>query len=173
MRGRAEGEDPRSEGYTQQKTEPLAAEINIIQYNCGNANYKLARSFFDQLDPTKHHLVAVQEPYHNKAARTTYCPPGYTLCYQPADETRVCFLVSKGINTQDWRFQSLCSDVATVTVQSSVGWINVINAYNPSPTTPRSYTPSRLHEINTALESSRASDGGTVFLSDFNLYHPI
>lgn len=63
---------------------PLTTEFNTIQYNCGNANYKPARSFLDRLDPSRHHLAAVQEPYFNSAARTTYCPPGYTLCYQPA-----------------------------------------------------------------------------------------
>ena len=49
----------------------------------------------------------------------------------------------------------------------------MINAYNPSSTTPRSYTPSRLQKINTTLENNRVSDDGIVFLNDFNLYHSI
>ena len=64
-----------------------STELCIMQYNCGGANYRLARSVFDRLHPEQHHIVAIQEPYLNAQAQTTYCPPGYHLCYTPTAET--------------------------------------------------------------------------------------
>lgn len=96
--------------------------------------------------------LAIQEPYFNEQARTTYCPPEYALCYQAVEGTRVCFLVSKRICSRDWSFYPTHGDVATLTVQTSVGSIALVNVYNPTPTFPQSRTPSRLLEITAALD---------------------
>ena len=78
--------DTRTAGDSQQGYSHLT-ELCIMQYNCGGANYRLARSIFDRLHPEQHHIVAIQDPYLNAQARTTYCPPGYHLCYTPTAET--------------------------------------------------------------------------------------
>lgn len=149
MRIRRDEETPSS---AQQTDKTPLQELQIIQYNCGNANYRMAKSLFDSLDPSRHHLIAVQEPFFNRAARTTYCPLGYTLCYLPKEGTRVCFLVSKRIRTQDWLAQLDGEDIITLSIRTDIGWVDIINIYQPTPTTPQSVTPSRLPEIATVLE---------------------
>ena len=151
----------------------IGSDLCIIQYNCGNANYRLAKSLFDQLDPERHHVIAVQEPYFNEQARTTYCPPGYNLCYQPSAQTRVCTLVSKKLRTQDWSFEALHNDIAIVSIRTQIGRLDIINVYNPTPTTPQSLAPTRLPEIGTALTQSRNKGHLPVLLGDLNLHHPV
>src|SRR5438045_6953688 len=82
------------DGQTQS---PQGSTMAILQYNGRNANHRSARPFFDRLDPEKHHIVAVQEPYYTARTKSTYCPPGYYLAYRPDATTRVCFMVSKAV----------------------------------------------------------------------------
>src|SRR6266568_2044438 len=76
--------------------------LTIIQYNCGNANYRLIRPLLDSLDPEKHHILAIQEPYSNAYTQSTYCPRGFQLLYEPKAATRVCFMISKAISLSSW-----------------------------------------------------------------------
>ena len=39
--------------------------LTIIQYNCGNANHRLARPLLDSLDLKKYHILTIQELYYN------------------------------------------------------------------------------------------------------------
>jgi hypothetical protein len=48
----------------------------------------------------------------------------------------------------------------------------VINVYNPSPTAPRSRTPSRLQEVSKALERCASRGSAPILLGDFNLHPP-
>ena len=155
-----------------QQGHPHSTDLGIVQYNCGNANYRLARSVFDRLHPEKHYVIAIQEPYLNARARTTYCPPGYHLCYTAAPETRVYFLVSKRISTQEWRFHPSHADVASLTLRTTIRTVEIINVYNPSPTSLRSLTPSRLAEVRDALQRCSEHGNQPILLGDFNLHHP-
>ena len=118
--------------------------LTIIQYNCGNANHRLARPFFDSLDPGQHHIVAVQEPYFNTRTKSTYVPPGYHLVYHPEAPTRVCVMVSKQLDVRLWAGHAVCEDIAVLTLETERGPIDVKNVYNPKPLSPRSRVPSRL-----------------------------
>jgi hypothetical protein len=60
---------------------PPGPNLAVLQYNCGNTDYKPARPFFDRLGPDVHHIIAVQEPYCNARTGATYCHPGYHLAY--------------------------------------------------------------------------------------------
>src|SRR6266705_2303488 len=62
---------------------PGVHHLTIIQYNCGNANHRLARPLLNSLDPGKHHILAIQEPYYNTYTKSTYCPQGFQLLYDP------------------------------------------------------------------------------------------
>lgn len=70
-------------------------ELTVLQYNCGNSNHRGSRHWFDAASQAEHQVLAIQEPYFNKRTRSTYCPPGFTLLYEPYEATRVCFMVSK------------------------------------------------------------------------------
>ena len=97
----------------------------ILQYNCGNANHKSARPFFDRLDPDAHHIVAVQEPYFNTRTNSTYCPPGYHLAYRPDASTRVCFMVSRALGIESWSYQAGHADVLNILTEKI--WMLVLS----------------------------------------------
>jgi hypothetical protein len=66
---------------------PEGLVISILQNDCGNANHKSARPFFDRLDPGTHHIIAVQELYVSARTKATHRPPSYHLAYRPDAST--------------------------------------------------------------------------------------
>jgi hypothetical protein len=77
----------------------MDSTLSILQYNCGNANYKTARPLLDAISPATHMVLVIQEPAYNERMNTTYCPVGYNLAYEASAETKICFIVSKQIYT--------------------------------------------------------------------------
>lgn len=76
--------------------------LNIIQYNVNKSRNHVTTPMFKSLDPERHHILAVQEPWRNPQTPTTSRPPNYHLIYPLSKETRVCFYVSKAINRNEW-----------------------------------------------------------------------
>src|SRR5437016_7401701 len=114
---------------------PQGSTVTILQYNCGNANHKSARPFFDRLDPDNHHIVAIQEPYYNAKSKSTYCPPRYYLTYHPDASTRVCFMISKALGIGSWTYETGHADIAMLSLRVDHGLVDIINVYNPRPAT--------------------------------------
>jgi hypothetical protein len=52
--------------------------ISILQNNCGNANYKSARPFFDRLDPDTHHIIASRNHTSVLGRKPPTAPPATT-----------------------------------------------------------------------------------------------
>src|SRR2546430_16914326 len=114
-----------------QQDRPHSTELCVVQYNCGGANYRLARSVFDQLHPEQHHIIAVQQPYLNAWAQTTYCPAGYHLCYTPTAEMRVGSPVGKRTAAQEWRFHQGHADVPSLTRSTTHGPAGLVTNAEP------------------------------------------
>src|SRR5438045_4687991 len=148
MNGNREGHPSRNTRITPAALKgPTNGPLTIIQFNCGGANHCLARPFSDSLAPETHHIIAVQEPYFNTKSKSTYTPPGYHLFLHPDMSSWVCFMVSKSININAWECRRICEDIVALTLNTVHGPIDVINVYNPKPATTRSWTPSRLGDI--------------------------
>jgi hypothetical protein len=70
--------------------------ISIMQYNCGQANYRATRPLLDAVSPATHAVLAIQEPAYSKRTCTTYCPVEYNLAYEASPQTRsALWLASK------------------------------------------------------------------------------
>ena len=80
-------------------------EISIIQFNCGQTNYRTSRPIFDALESANRTLLAIQEPAFSKVTSSTYCPRGFKLVYEANPATRVCFMVSENVEVGHWRCQ--------------------------------------------------------------------
>jgi hypothetical protein len=76
-------------------------------------------SLFKSLDPKRHHILAVQEPWRNLQMPTTSRPPNYHLIYPLSKETRVCFYISKAINQNEWTTTEHSPDLVTLTIHRS------------------------------------------------------
>jgi hypothetical protein len=105
--------------------------LSILQLNCSNTNHSLYRGLLDALNPEEFLILAIQEPYFNKYTKTTYCPKAYYLLYQPKEETRVCFFVSKAMALDSWEHKNLSPDASMLLIQTSTGPIAITNVYNP------------------------------------------
>ena len=77
--------------------------FNIIQYNCGNANQGACRPFFDSIVPAEYQVLAIQKLNYNGFTKSIYCPRNFTLSYDAAPTIKVCFMVSRNIDTGYWR----------------------------------------------------------------------
>jgi hypothetical protein len=142
-------------------------DIRIIQYNCGNANHKAVRPFFDAAAPARHQILAVQEPAYTPHNRATYCPKGYYLASTNTPLTKVCFMISNTIPTQEWRFQTYSDFVATLALRIGDAETTIINIYNPRDNRARIRIWPQIQEaINNA-------QGEIILLGDFNMHHPV
>jgi exonuclease III len=140
--------------------------ISIMQYNCGQANYRATRPLLDAVSPATHAVLAIQEPAYSKRTCTTYCPVGYNLAYEDNPKTRVCFMVSKQIHVSNWSHQAHGPYVATLCVQTSRGPLHIVNVYNPRGNGPRIRVWDSVQRVLDALP------GKVVLLGDFNAHHP-
>ena len=144
----------------------MNCEITIIQYNCGNANYQAARPIFDAASPASHTVLAIQEPCFSERTRTTYCPRGYDLAYDPNPTTRVCFMISKEVQLGCWSFQAHSPYVASLRLRTTDNTLTIINVYNPRSNGPR------IQTWETVAEAITEAEGEIILLGDFNAHHP-
>ena len=144
----------------------MNCEITIIQYNCGNANHRNARPIFDAVSPIHHTVLAIQEPYFNEKTRTTYCPTGHTLAYDPNPATKVCFMVSKEVHSDHWSYKTYSPYVASLRLRTIDNHLTIINVYNPRSNGPRIQTWEKIAEAIAEVE------GEIILLGDFNAHHP-
>ena len=111
-------------------------------------------------------LLAVQEPAFSELTSSTYCPRGFKLVYEANPATRVCFMVSDQLGTDQWMSRSYGPNVASITIRTTEGPLSVVNVYNPRGNGPRIQT---WGQIATALDGI---EGEVILLGDFNAHHP-
>ena len=75
------------------------SEISIIQFNCGQANYRISKLIFDAIMLVVCMLLVVQELAFSKLTSSMYCPRGFKLVYEANLIIRVCFMVSDQLET--------------------------------------------------------------------------
>jgi hypothetical protein len=126
-------------------------------------------SMFKSLDPERHHVLAVQEPWRNPQMPTTSRPPNYHLIYPLSKETRVCFYVSKAINQNEWATTEHSPDLVTLTIYLGGRTLHIHNCYNPPPKLLTSRNLATLQLLPQAL----AHPGEHILVGDFNLHHPL
>ena len=107
----------------------MSHNLTIIQYNCGNSNYKVTRPFFDAAICEKQQVLVIQEPYFNKRTKSTYCPLGYHLLMRAADSTKICFMVSQNLRLEDWQFEDVGAYAAILRIRTDSRWMAILNTY--------------------------------------------
>ena len=140
--------------------------FNIIQYNCRNANRGMCQPFFDSISPAEHHVLAIQEPSYNGFTKSTYCPRNFTLSYDAAPTTKVCYMVSRNIDAGHWRRQQFGPCVAMLCLQLEGLETTIINVYKPQG---EGFNGQTLSAVKEALELAK---GEIILLGDFNMHHP-
>jgi exonuclease III len=143
--------------------------LNIIQYNVNKSRNRVMTSMFKSLDPERHHVLAVQEPWRNPQMPTTSRPPNYDLVYPLSKETRVCFYVSKAINRNEWETTEHSPDLVTLTIHLGGRTLHIHNCYNPPPKLLTSRNLATLQLLPQAL----SHPGEHMLVGDFNLHHPL
>lgn len=140
--------------------------LSILQYNCGNSNHRKARHWFDAASPAEHQILAIQEPYFNRFTRTTYCPSGFALLYEPQETTRTCFMVSKQLNPSHWSVTHYGPNVSALRLAVHSAELTLINVYNPRDERPQ------IQTWPTILQAIQDSTKEVLLLGDFNTHHP-
>jgi hypothetical protein len=139
--------------------------LRILQFNCGNANYGVARPIFDAADPVTQQIIAIQEPALNKQAQTTYRPRGYTLVYEPNAATKVCFLISEQLDPAHWSHYSYSEYVISVRIRTTQTTIDIINIYSPRTGT------GKINAWDDLATAIAAAPQDIIVLGDFNAHH--
>ena len=142
--------------------------LNIIQYNCGNANGRATRPFFDSLDPREFPIIAVQEPMITEAMGTTYCPKNYRLSRAVQPGVRVVFMMHEAIELTKWRGIEATDNVEWIQIDTEGGTVNLVNVYAP-PVARQQPRIAKWEEIKRVLERV---EGSLLLMGDFNAHHP-
>jgi hypothetical protein len=143
--------------------------LSIIQFNCGRANYSLARTFFDALDPKRHQVIALQDPGKHKDTKATYTPRGYYLAMDFSESSKTAFLISREINQSDWGWQNQGNDASVLCLKIQQTWTRIINTYIPE----KQYHPDGHERAFVDLGRILGwSEVPTLLLGDFNTHHP-
>ncbi len=143
--------------------------LNIVQYNVNKSRNRVMSAFFQAVDPKKHHILAIQEPWRNPQMPTTVRPPNYHLVYPLRHDTRVCFYVSKVLDPDKWKVKEHSPDLLTLTLSLGSETLHIHNCYNQPPKLATSREQGVLRELPRALDSH----GEHILLGDFNLHHPM
>jgi retrotransposon-encoded endonuclease len=140
--------------------------LQILQFNCGLANYGVLKPILDAASPARHQILAIQEPCFSRRTSSTYCPKGYTLAMEAAPTTKVCFMVSKEIDIGSWSYQPHSCYVAELRLRINSRELQIINVYNPRDNGPRIRTWQTIEAI------IGLAPRDTIILGDFNCHHP-
>lgn len=123
------------------------------------------------LDPGKHHVVAIQEPWRYLIQNTTVRLPAYHLVFPRGTRGRSCIYASKNLAVDKWWMETVPidaeRDITSISLQANQGkvWINF--AHNPPPSFYCSKDLVTLQWIPQILDKS----GYLVLVGDFNLQH--
>ena len=145
---------------------PKMKSFSVIQYNCGNANRGACRPFFDSVSPAEYQVLAIQEPNYNRFTKSTYCPRNFTLSYDAAPITKVCFMVSRKIDAGHWKCQQFGPYVAMLWLWLEGLEVTIINVYKPQG---EGFNGQALSAVKEALELAK---GEIMLLGDFNIHYP-
>lgn len=115
--------------------------LSILQYNTRKSKDQVMASFLRDPKVLEYDIIAVQEPWRNPYTATTHNPIAqqYHLMFpkdtreQPA---RICFFISKRLDSTGWRFEDHCRDVGSLTIKAKNETeeekeIIIYNVYNP------------------------------------------
>ena len=121
------------------------------------------------IQPDKHHIIAIQEPWRNPKMATTVKPPNYHLIYPKHADTRVCFYVSKRLDVLKWDAEEHSPDLITLILHLKHQELHIHNCYNQPPKLATSHELGILQGLPAVLRKP----GEHLLLGDFNLHHPI
>jgi hypothetical protein len=143
--------------------------LNITRLNMNKSRNRAMTFMFKSLNPERHHILAVQEPWRNLQMPTTSRPPNYHLIYLVSKETRVCFYVSKAIGHKKWETTEHSPGLVTLTIHLDGRTLHIHSCYNPPPKPLTSRNLATLQLLPQALDHP----GEHLLIGDFNLHHPL
>jgi exonuclease III len=115
-------------------------------------------------------IIALQEHSSNpKDGDRIYSPPNYTQASRIKAMSRVAFLIYNKIPMNDWTTQEYGQDVERLRLRTEIGWVNIINVYNPGGDDGKPVISS-WEAIKNAIIDSKEEE--IVLLGDFNIHHP-
>lgn len=145
--------------------------LNIIQYNVNKSKNIVQHHLLQALDPLRHHIVALQEPWRHPTENTSIKHPAYHLVFPDGHKGRTCIYVSKHLAVGKWRVEKTPEadgDITSISIQTDIGKIHVINTYNPPPLSHSSKELGTLKHLPDLLSKT----GRHILVGDFNLHHP-
>jgi Reverse transcriptase (RNA-dependent DNA polymerase)/Endonuclease-reverse transcriptase len=122
-------------------------------------------------DTPEYDVIAIQEPWLNPHALTSYCPRScqYSLAFPKEGHVRTCLLINKRLAPSQWT-TSVQPDYCWIRITTDKGTVTIHNIY--------SETPPNLHTRNwntpiPLLQQELQHPGEHLIVGDFNLHHPI
>ena len=146
--------------------------LTIIQYNVNKSKNKVQQHFLKELNPLKHHVVALQEPWCHPTEKTSISHPAYHLVFPDSHRGRTCIYVSKHLEVDKWRMEKppmgADGDITSISIQTNGGKIYLNNIYNAPPLSHSSRDLGTLK----FLPELFSKEGPHILVGDFNLHHP-
>ena len=144
-------------------------DLNIIQYNCGNANNSKARPFLDSINPKEYLIIALQEPIiTERNPHSTYYPKNYQLSREIKFGVKVIFLIYNKIPLIRWKVIEATEFIEHLQIQLEEDTLDIINVYNP-PGPANEPRISKWKQLKPILQN--LADNHTLVISDFNIHH--
>ncbi|KAJ3453607.1 hypothetical protein MRS44_017854 [Fusarium solani] len=126
-------------------------------------------SLFQDNRTLEYDILAIQEPWRNPVIATSYHPlkSHFQLTYLDNAGTRVCFYISKRIDSGTWCVSYISKDIILLKLSNPHidKTIHIFNVYNEVGTDTISTLAEAIRELG--------PNSDTVVLGDFNLHHPL
>lgn len=144
------------------------AELRILQYNVYKSRQVVTASLFTNPKVTEYDILAFQEPWQNGLSATAYHPlKTHThLAYMEDSETRVCFFISRRLDSSTWNVSFITRDISVITINHPLhSTLHIVNVYNEVGT-------STLDDARETISKIDQNDE-ILLLGDFNLHNPV
>jgi hypothetical protein len=144
-------------------------DLNVIQYNCGNANGGEARPFFDMMDPAIHPIISIQEPLvRRRGQHSTYCPRNYRLSRSLQEGNRVVFMIHERIPNTEWEVLRATPHCEYLMIGRGEQEVRILNVYNPIGASSQP----TIETWPTIKECLQDNHPRTMVVGDFNSHYP-
>jgi hypothetical protein len=147
------------------------SSLQILQYNTQKSKNKVMIPLFEDHKTKEFDIIAVQEPWSNPLAPTTYNPrqSEFHLVYGK-EKGRTCFCVNKKLDTNKWTEIFHSPDFCSVQIELEDQVWNIHNLYSqPLGNSRNTEFDSPIWILGEVLKGP----GQHIVLGDFNLHHPL
>ena len=147
-------------------------KLRILQYNVNKSRKNVMISLLQKKNIVNYDVLVIQKSWRNTRDAHVYnsCNIDFTLIN---NEDKLCFLINKKINSNNWMTTWHFEEVETITMRHRFNIVMMINIHEIYNSSFASHTKTTNLSSLLALKQTLRMQSENIIVDDFNLHHSL